>query len=59
VELALSGNPLTISSEDESIHRAVNGAFASAERCLKARGERRKTMRHQALCAETAEAEAE
>lgn len=47
VELALSGNPLTISSESESIHRAVNGAFESAERCLKERSERRKTLRHQ------------
>ncbi|MFC6980009.1 hypothetical protein ACFQH7_15060 [Microbulbifer taiwanensis] len=41
---------MTISSEHESIHRAVNDAFASAERCLKERGERRKTQRHQALC---------
>ncbi|WP_193165381.1 ribosome hibernation-promoting factor, HPF/YfiA family [Microbulbifer hainanensis] len=55
VELALSGNPVTISSESESIHRAVNGAFQSAERCLKERSERRKTKRHQAL--ETAEEE--
>lgn len=51
VELALSGSPVTISSESESIHRAVNGAFQSAERCLKERGERRKTRRHRALCA--------
>ncbi|MEX2962083.1 HPF/RaiA family ribosome-associated protein [Microbulbifer sp. TYP-18] len=49
VELALSGKPVTITSESESIHRAVSGAFASAERCLKERGERRKTLRHQAL----------
>jgi len=55
VELALSGNPLTISSENESIHRAVSDAFASAERCLKERSERRKAQRHQALC--TAEME--
>ncbi|WP_346839668.1 ribosome-associated translation inhibitor RaiA [Microbulbifer sp. SAOS-129_SWC] len=50
VELALSGNPLMISSESDSIHRAVNGAFESVERCLKERSERRKTRRHQALC---------
>lgn len=49
VELAISGSPLTISSESESIHRAVNGVFESAERCLKERGERRKAKRHQAL----------
>ncbi|WP_308367830.1 MULTISPECIES: HPF/RaiA family ribosome-associated protein [unclassified Microbulbifer] len=49
VELALSGSPLTISNESESIHRAVNGAFESAERCLKERSERRKTLRHQSL----------
>ena len=51
VELALSGSPVTISSESESIHRAVKGAFASAERCLKERSERRKAQRHQALYA--------
>ncbi|GAA5525597.1 ribosome hibernation promoting factor [Microbulbifer aestuariivivens] len=49
VELGLSGTPLTISNEDESIHRAVNAAFASAERCLKERGERRKAKRHQSV----------
>ncbi|GAA5442239.1 hypothetical protein Misp06_00412 [Microbulbifer sp. NBRC 101763] len=49
LELAISGNPVTISSENESIHRAVNDTFASAERCLKERSERRKAMRHQAL----------
>ncbi|MFD1217898.1 MULTISPECIES: HPF/RaiA family ribosome-associated protein [Microbulbifer] len=47
VELALSGNPVTITNESDSIHRAVNAAFSSAERCLKERGERRKTRRHQ------------
>ncbi|WP_295801868.1 HPF/RaiA family ribosome-associated protein [uncultured Microbulbifer sp.] len=47
VELALSGNPVTITNESESIHRAVNAAFNSAERCLKERGGRRKTRRHQ------------
>ena len=47
VELAVSGNPVTITNESESIHRAVNAAFSSAERCLKERGERRKTRRHQ------------
>ncbi|WOX05363.1 HPF/RaiA family ribosome-associated protein [Microbulbifer pacificus] len=47
VELALSGNPVTITNESDSIHRAVNGAFDSAERCLKERGDRRKTRRHQ------------
>ncbi|GAB2503625.1 HPF/RaiA family ribosome-associated protein [Microbulbifer agarilyticus] len=47
VELAVSGNPVTISSESDSIHRAVNGAFDSAERCLKERGGRRKTRRYQ------------
>lgn len=45
VELALSGNPVTISSESESIHRAVNGAFQSAERCLKERTGRRRFRR--------------
>ncbi|AMX02746.1 ribosome hibernation-promoting factor, HPF/YfiA family [Microbulbifer thermotolerans] len=49
VELAVSGNPVTITSENESIHRAVSDAFASAERCLKKRTERRKAQRHQAL----------
>ncbi|WNZ57946.1 HPF/RaiA family ribosome-associated protein [Microbulbifer sp. CNSA002] len=49
LELAISGNPVTISSENESIHRAVNDTFASAERCLKERSERKKTRRHQAL----------
>jgi ribosomal subunit interface protein len=49
VELAIRGNPVTITSESDSIHRAVNGAFESAERCLKERNERRKTRRHQAL----------
>lgn len=47
VELALSGNPVTITNESESIHRAVNAVFSSAERCLKERGDRRKTRRHQ------------
>lgn len=50
VELTVSGNPLTISSENESIHRAVNDVFASAERRLKERRERRKAKRHQTLC---------
>lgn len=50
VELALSGSPVTISNENESIHRAVNSAFESAERCLKERSERRKAKRHQGLC---------
>ncbi|MFS1522622.1 HPF/RaiA family ribosome-associated protein [Microbulbifer sp. 2304DJ12-6] len=49
LELAISGNPVTISSESESIHRAVNDTFASAERCLKERGERKKARRHQPL----------
>ncbi|WHI47822.1 HPF/RaiA family ribosome-associated protein [Microbulbifer sp. VAAF005] len=49
LELAISGNPVTISSENESIHRAVNDTFASAERCLKERSERKKTRRHQAI----------
>ncbi|MCK7597462.1 HPF/RaiA family ribosome-associated protein [Microbulbifer sp. CAU 1566] len=47
VELALSGNPVTITNESDSIHRAVNAAFSSAERCLKERGDRHKTRRHQ------------
>ncbi|SDZ76917.1 HPF/RaiA family ribosome-associated protein [Microbulbifer marinus] len=50
VELAISGSPVTISCENESIHRAVSDAFASAERRLKERGERRKARRHQAVC---------
>ncbi|USD23016.1 HPF/RaiA family ribosome-associated protein [Microbulbifer variabilis] len=49
LELAISGNPVTISNENESIHRAVNDTFASAERCLKERSERKKAQRHQAL----------
>jgi len=47
VELALSGNPVTITNESDSIHRAVTGAFNSVERCLKERGDRRKARRHQ------------
>ncbi len=55
VELALSGNPVTITNESDSIHPAVNGAFDSAERCLKERGDRRKTRRHQIPVPEIAE----
>ncbi|WP_226662259.1 HPF/RaiA family ribosome-associated protein [Microbulbifer aggregans] len=47
VELALSGNPVTITNESDSIHRAVNAAFSSAERCLKERGDKRKSRRTQ------------
>lgn len=62
VELALSGNPVTITNESDSIHRAVTGAFNSVERCLKERGERRKARRHQVPTLEletTAESEPE
>ncbi|WGL17381.1 ribosome-associated translation inhibitor RaiA [Microbulbifer bruguierae] len=47
VELALSGAPVTITNESDSIHRAVNAAFNSVERRLKELGERRKSRRHQ------------
>lgn len=46
LEFALSGRPVMISSESDSIHRAVNEAFDSAERCLKERGNRRRVHRH-------------
>lgn len=46
LELALSGSPVMISSESDSIHRAVNDTFDSAERCLKERGSRRKIQRN-------------
>lgn len=49
VELAVSGSPVTISNESESIHRAVNAAFQSAERCLKERSARRVAQRHQGV----------
>ncbi|WP_237060752.1 ribosome hibernation-promoting factor, HPF/YfiA family [Microbulbifer sediminum] len=47
VELAVSGSPVTISNESDSIHRAVKTAFESAERCLKERSNRRIAQRHQ------------
>ena len=49
VELAVSGKPVTISNESESIHRAVNAAFESAERRLKERSNRRVAQRHQGV----------
>lgn len=42
IELALKGAPITVSSDDASVHVAVRDAFLAAERRLKAEQSKRK-----------------
>lgn len=46
IELALKGVPITVSSDDTSVHIAVRDAFIAAERRLKTEEDKRKDIRH-------------
>jgi len=46
IELALVGQPLTVSNVDESVHVAVRDAFETMERKLKETSERHKQTKH-------------
>ncbi|GMG88328.1 HPF/RaiA family ribosome-associated protein [Biformimicrobium ophioploci] len=59
IELGLRGDSVTISNEDESIHKAVISAFESAERRVKARRSKKIAKRHQPLPHQLEPAESE
>lgn len=46
IELGVKGAPMTVSSDDTSVHIAVRDAFAAAERKLKENAERKHPTRH-------------
>lgn len=46
IEIAIKGKPITVSSDDTSVHVAVRDAFIAAERRLKNNLEKRNETRH-------------
>lgn len=46
IELGLKGAPITVTSDDASVHIAVREAFATCERKLKEDANRKKSSRH-------------
>lgn len=46
IELGIKGAPITVTSDDPSVHIAVREAFATCERKLKEESNRKKSTRH-------------
>lgn len=46
IELALKGNPISVTQDDASVHIAVREAFSALERKLKEETSKRKDTRH-------------